>query len=116
MRAAKKIWLSSLLFICIYNASAQAIFSFPQRKVVPVNYFFNLSRVLPKSILPTYNLQIIRPLSLVNISERTSTLPLFCAAEHMIFKSSGINFRFRLGSVDYVNYLESKPGYHHLVK
>ena len=37
-----------------------------------------------------------------------SDLPIFCRAEHLIQKQSGIPFRFRLGSVDYVNALEGK--------
>lgn len=39
---------------------------------------------------------------------KSSDLPLFCRAEHLIQKQSGIAFRFRLGSVDYVNALEGK--------
>lgn len=35
-------------------------------------------------------------------------LPLFCKAEHKIYKQSGVNFRFRLGSLSYVDYLEQK--------
>ena len=37
------------------------------------------------------------------------SLGLFCKAEQKIQSSSNIPFRFRLGSVDYVNWLESKP-------
>lgn len=39
---------------------------------------------------------------------KSSDLPIFCRAEHLIQKQSGIAFRFRLGSVDYVNALEGK--------
>ena len=39
---------------------------------------------------------------------KSSELPIFCRAEHLIQKQSGIAFRFRLGSVDYVNALEGK--------
>ena len=39
---------------------------------------------------------------------KADELPVFCKAEHYIQKKSGINFRFRLGSVDYVNSLEGK--------
>lgn len=34
--------------------------------------------------------------------------PFFCAIEDRIAKSSKVNLRFRLGSVDYVNALEGK--------
>ncbi len=39
---------------------------------------------------------------------KSSDLPIFCRAEHLIQKQSGIAFRFRLGSLDYVNALEGK--------
>lgn len=39
---------------------------------------------------------------------KSSDLPIFCRAEHLIQRQSGIAFRFRLGSVDYVNALEGK--------
>jgi len=39
---------------------------------------------------------------------KASDLPIFCKAEHQIQKKSGIAFRFRLGSLDYVNALEGK--------
>ena len=39
---------------------------------------------------------------------KASDLPIFCKAEHRIQQKSGIAFRFRLGSLDYVNALEGK--------
>lgn len=39
---------------------------------------------------------------------KASDLPIFCKAEYHIQKKSGIAFRFRLGSLDYVNTLEGK--------
>lgn len=39
---------------------------------------------------------------------KASDLPVFCKAEHHIQQKSGIPFRFRLGSLDYVNTLEGK--------
>ncbi|MFZ4634881.1 MAG: hypothetical protein ACOYNO_11795 [Saprospiraceae bacterium] len=40
-------------------------------------------------------------------------LPLFCKIEHHMAQKSRIPVLFRLGSVDYVNFLEQKPGYGH---
>lgn len=38
-------------------------------------------------------------------------LPLFCKIEYHLDKILPVSFRFRLGSLDYVNQLEQKPGY-----
>ncbi|GLR15712.1 hypothetical protein GCM10007940_03270 [Portibacter lacus] len=38
-------------------------------------------------------------------------LSLFCKFEEKVARNSNVNMRFRLGSLDYVNYLEQKPNY-----
>lgn len=38
-------------------------------------------------------------------------LAVFCKFEEKVAKNSKINMRFRLGSLDYVNYLEQKPNW-----
>ena len=35
-------------------------------------------------------------------------LPFFCRIEHDFMQKSAVNFKFRLGSVDYVDWLEGK--------
>lgn len=37
-------------------------------------------------------------------------LPFFCRIEHHLGKKSKVPFKFRLGSVEYVDWLEGKPG------
>ena len=36
-------------------------------------------------------------------------LAIFCKFEEKVARNSNVNMRFRLGSLDYVNYLEQKP-------
>lgn len=38
--------------------------------------------------------------------------PFFCRMEYKLGKKTHIPFKFRLGSVEYVDWLEGKPGYH----
>ncbi|HRI61303.1 MAG TPA: hypothetical protein PK228_16295, partial [Saprospiraceae bacterium] len=38
-------------------------------------------------------------------------LPFFCRIEHDFAKKSTVPFKFRLGSVDYVDWLEGKSDY-----
>lgn len=39
---------------------------------------------------------------------KSEDLPIFCRIEHLMQQKSGIAFRFRLGSLDYVDALEGK--------
>lgn len=39
-------------------------------------------------------------------------LPFFCRIEYRIAKGNAVPFKFRLGSVDYVDWLEGKPQFH----
>ncbi len=38
-------------------------------------------------------------------------LAIFCKIEENVARKSKVNMRFRLGSLDYVNYLEKKPNW-----
>lgn len=53
------------------------------------------------------------PLSLSLLpSWSAECLPFFCRIEYRIAKGNTVPFKFRLGSVDYVDWLEGKPQFH----
>lgn len=45
------------------------------------------------------------------ISYKQSPEAFFCKKEMLMDRQNKVQFRFRLGSAAYVNYLEGKPGY-----
>lgn len=47
---------------------------------------------------------------LTGLQWSSETLPFFCRIEHDLGKKTRIPFKFRLGSVEYVDWLEGKPG------
>ena len=61
-------------------------------------------------LLPSDSLQIPKPSigSVLWPVVNTDKWPIFCKWEHRLQATSGTAFRFRLGSVDYVDYLEGK--------
>ena len=61
------------------------------------------------SIRPAYVSTGSMHISMVQPDFYSSHLSFFCKKELQIEKSTSVPFRFRLGSLDYVNYLERKP-------
>ncbi len=75
------------------------------------NYPFYLAKQRSFSLLPAQNKHtIIAPSMLVSPTFYCSNLAFFCRQEIKFEKITKIPFKFRLGSVQYVDYLEGKRG------
>ena len=59
----------------------------------------------PAGIYPGYPSNVA-----VGLQWTSETLPFFCRIEHDLGKKNRVPFKFRLGSVEYVDWLEGKPG------
>jgi hypothetical protein len=60
------------------------------------------------AVISTDSLRNI-PIRLLPANYYSNHLGFFCKKEIQVEKVTGIPFRFRLGSIDYTNYLEQKP-------
>lgn len=59
-------------------------------------------------LAPSTGDELPQPSVMLRQSDAHAVNPFFCRLEDRIAQSSKVNFRFRLGSVDYVNALEGK--------
>jgi hypothetical protein len=94
----------SILFVCLCTlVSAQQALKAPSL-ILPVARFDLLPSTAYK--LPAHAL---KPVS-VCIAPKWSAeeLPVFCKMEYKVSKNAALGFKFRLGSVDYVDWLEGK--------
>ncbi|WP_235296122.1 hypothetical protein [Portibacter marinus] len=92
--------LGSLILVC-GHVSAQQHFVTPKKFEFTVTH----STFLYDSTFTNY--QVNLPLAY-----QFDKLALFCKFEEKVARQSKVNMRFRLGSLDYVNYLEQKPNWH----
>ena len=94
--------LSILFIVCMCNLNLTGQASFITKKkfeVMKPTYTFTVDSSLVK-----YGLKVPQVYSF-------EKLAVFCKFEEKVARNSNVNMRFRLGSLDYVNYLEQKPNW-----
>jgi hypothetical protein len=96
----KKIFLFLFLFFTKVTLFAQTLM--PLNKVA-------FSFKTPTGLQIKDSVRTISPSMLVSPTFYCNNLAFFCKKEIKIEKVTKIPFRFRLGSVQYVDYLEGKP-------
>ncbi len=90
-----------LIFFSSSGFSQQATTTFPEKpQKIKLISALDLHFELPK----TTTTNSIKQRSIFDADK----LPIFCKIEHKLSKSSNVNLRMRLGSLDYVNKLEGK--------
>ena len=83
---------------------------------LPINYnalvnfqFENISLLSDSSLCKPNSLWFVLNKPVLSKSFYSAHLGFFCKKELQLQKITSVPFRFRLGSLDYVNYLEQKP-------
>ena len=98
-----QIVLSTLL-ICIFTNEAFTQ-SFSKSPLVKTDEFKLVSKLyMHFKVTDSKAPSVIKQRSIFD----ADALPIFCKIEHKLAKSSNVNLRMRLGSLDYVNKLEGK--------
>ncbi len=96
--------------VLFFGDSAYLLFKSPQKISTSSGYpkFSNL-----KVAYPGYNFGSVYPsISILNVTSGklyTDNLGFFCKKELQLEKITTVPIRFRLGSMEYVNWLEQKP-------
>lgn len=116
--------LKTCLFFCLFcgAAHAQSVdFQFYGKSIPEIRQYLQTSEPVFRPI--AFQPDEARPLSTPDASEKeapllfyspglaqfqVNDLPFFCRIEHQIGKKLPLSFKFRLGSVEYVDWLEGK--------
>ena len=101
-KAMKKICLFVNLFLVLSLALQAQV-----QKSVPAS--ISIQDSLNKNIKLTDSLKVAFPLQILPAKYYTNNLGFFCKQELKIQQTIKLPFVFRLGSVEYNNYLEQKP-------
>lgn len=99
---SKKIKYSLVLFILLFNYGLSKLSAQLKSDLI-----INNNKILLSDHKMTSDSSILYP-SLFKNSEYLLPTAFFCKMELGLDKKSGLPIRFRLGSLDYVNYLEGK--------
>ncbi len=94
----QRLWYFVVVFLLIFSEAA-----FSQKTAISLPSSFSIRQVYTYTKGDSTKINDIRP------DFYSSHLGFFCKKELQIEKTTSVPFRFRLGSLDYVNYLERKP-------
>ncbi|MEJ0104113.1 MAG: hypothetical protein WDO19_16805 [Bacteroidota bacterium] len=94
----QRLWYFVVVFLLIFRGPA-----FSQKKATLLPSSFSIRPVYAYIKGDSTKIYMIQP------DFYSSHLGFFCKKELQIEKTTSVPFRFRLGSLDYVNYLEGKP-------
>ncbi len=91
---------------CLNPAAQQAAWKIHQWEQSPALAVFDVSPPAGPLAAPTN----ATPPSWHSVEWSAEQLPFFCRIEYRLGKKTRVPFKFRLGSVEYVDWLEGKPG------
>lgn len=91
---------------CLNPAAQQAVSQMQQWEQSPALAVFDAGPPVGPAAAPTN----ATPPSWHSVEWSAEQLPFFCRIEYRLGKKTRVPFKFRLGSVEYVDWLEGKPG------